>query len=271
MNIQRFFLIGSVLLLFLVPFSFLSPVSATSSNSTFQKTGGAGIGLVHPTITSENCTDCFAGYADGGSSGAIKSISTMLVVPKVSCSSKTTGYSAWGVWVDGTNSDDFAGASITSSCISGKVNYYAAWFDANIYTVCTLCQINATWTPKAGDSVFISVSYALTTEKFKFTLNDLTQHKDYTKHNAIHSSLDFGVCGSDMFLNSSSQPQPSVKFDKVKFTKCLVDGVGIGTDPNGTSTYEYFCVNSTGSAYLAKPTTLLSNENFKVKFVAQGP
>lgn len=225
-----------------------------------------------PQLTMFNCTDCYAGYGDFGANYSVTTVSALVTVPWVSCSRKAIGYSFWGIQVNGANASDFAGASVTAGCSSGIVHYYAAWFDANVYTGCTLCQINATWTPSAGDNVFLAIGYNNRTSRFTFILNDLTSHQYYMRSSFLEGvSLEFGVCASDMYLNSSLIVQPSVEFSPVSFTHCLVDGEPVGSAPNGTTVFEFFCTNAEGNGYLAKPSDLWRGQDFTVRFVATGP
>ncbi len=276
MNSKLVFLTGLLLFLFLFSIPSISVASATSSGSEATPAASLAIsynGDARPPITMFNCTDCYGGYGDFGANYSITSVSTLLTVPSVSCSKKAASeYSFWGVQVNGVNASDFAGASVTAACSGGVVNYYAAWFDANVYTGCTLCQINATWTPSAGDNVFLDIAYNNYTSRFTFVLIDLSSHHFYLRSNYLPGvSLDFGVCASDMYLNSSLITQPSVKFSPVTFTNCLVDGKPVGSAPNNTTVFEFFCTNAAGTGYLARPSALTRGESFRVRFVANGP
>jgi len=273
MNPKLILLTGLIVFLFLFFIPTISVASASSGSPGVQVTAAGMFHNAKPPITVTNASDGFAGYGDFGANYSVTSVSTLLTVPSVSCSKNApSAYSFWGILVTGVTANDFAGASITAACSAGVVNYYAAWFDANVNTACTLCQINATWTPSAGDNVFLAIAYNNYTSRFFFVLADLTSHQFYARSSFVQGvSLEFGTCSSDMYLNSSLVVQPSVKFSPVSFTNCLVDGKPVGSAPNGTTVFEFFCTNAAGTGYLARPTNLTGLDNFKIRFVATGP
>jgi hypothetical protein len=274
MNPKTILLTGLALFLFLFSIPSISAASASTGSTGTLVSATSGVSTNdRPPITITNSSDSLAGYGDFGANYSVTSVSTMLTVPSVSCSKKASNeYSFWGILVNGVNASDFAGASITAACSAGVVNYYAAWFDANVFTGCTLCQINATWTPSAGDNVLLAIAYSNYTSRFIFILADLTSRQYYLTSSLVQGvSLEFGACTSDMFLNSSLIAQPSVKFSPVSFTNCLVDGKPVGSAPNGTTVFEFFCTNAAGTGYLAKPSDLKRGQDFSIRFVATGP
>jgi hypothetical protein len=229
-----------------------------------------------------NVTDGLAGYADYGVGGSVTSVSTTIKVPTLSCSMKITNVEgiAWGVFIDGFGpkqvpTGDVARPLVIGGCYNGVANYYAQYSVQEGKAACISCTGNATWTPVAGDSVYLSVSYNSTTKVWIFTLDDQTKRADYSTIVAepanINPALNAGGCSAGMRRHSNGAFEPALKFSPALFKECLVDGTGVGAHPDGTSAYEVFCIDAAGTKYIAKPTPLTTQGIFKVTFIFRGP
>jgi hypothetical protein len=93
----------------------------------------------------------WAGYVVLAESGTVTGASGSWVVPIVSCSKKST-YVAFWAGVDGYNDSTVEQGGVLAQCSNGKP-VYSAWIE--FYPA---APTYATWTPKAGDIVSVTVT-----------------------------------------------------------------------------------------------------------------
>jgi hypothetical protein len=230
---------------------YLSGVSAYSGN----------LPTLNTSIIQKSCTDCFAGYTINTSATAvgINSVSVMLKVPNVKCSSSSQS-SFFGVALLDSSSD-IAEAGIVAQC-SGTNPIYSALYVATLSN-----SGKATWTPAPGN--VISITASRSSSAIKVTLKDLT-----TKHTTTASSLvkgvvfTFGGCLTIMPLT------PQVNYGRVSFSSCKASVGGKSGPISVFSSYgltAWTCYNLAMTKILAKPSSISSTGSFTVAYLGSGP
>jgi hypothetical protein len=212
---------------------------------------------IRPDLTKAKCDDCAAGYGVENSSGGLTRVHARVKVPSLTCTSQTA-VSFFMVGIDGESSSDFAWASVYGYCQSGSPGYHAEWGDYNSGTSGT-----ASWNPKAGDIVSLSVRESKN-GNFVFTIKDGTNVFTGTGSDA-GATNSYATCFTDM-----QSGYPAVDFGTVHFHGCKVNGTPVGSAPG--TLIEWICYNSSGTQVLAKPTALsASGASFGVRFRNAGP
>ncbi|HEV2173486.1 MAG TPA: G1 family glutamic endopeptidase [Nitrospira sp.] len=132
----------------------------------------------------------WSGYAITGAAGSISIAQGAWVVPKVTCASSETSYSAFWVGIDGFTSTTVEQTGTDSDCHSGVPTYYA-WFEFFPKPSRTI----ASMVVHSGDVIAARVSYAA--GMFRVTIQDTTSGKTFTSTSAVsgaaRSSAEFVV------------------------------------------------------------------------------
>lgn len=245
------------------------------------------------------CTDCWAGYGIGSpNDNTFTSVQTNMTVPKITCNDALVNQygeqeSTWGVFIDGYNTEDFAGATFVGYCFNTNGNntataeYYSQWFAVNATSLVSVGNIFPSY--GAGDKLFLGISEASGT--FTFTIDDYTLGcPTYCITNTSSGwtgmSYNSAECISDMGFSTYARggafmAVPSVAWKSVPFTNCKVDGLHLRLTPIGgvKSKTDTLTTYTAVSQYkkkgktitLAEPTALTGKDNFNVDWKNDGP
>jgi hypothetical protein len=240
---------------------YLSGASAYSptSNKMSQSFGAA-----PPSYSSQSCSDCLAGYTIGSASGPnINSVSVKIKIPSVKCSTSTSVQeSFFGVALVNSNNAVEAGVGVECSGTSTSPFYGA------LYVFGQSNFGSASWAPKAGNVILITVSAS---EKLlAVTIKDVStaqvEKATYSSQGAIYQ-----MAGCLTVLPGS---HPQVNYGRVTFSSCKVNVAGhsgtIGAF-SGDSLTQWTSYDQTMSNILAKPSPLSSTGGFTVAYVESGP
>jgi hypothetical protein len=269
-----------VTLLFVLSITSMSGVSAYNSN----KVDRMGPAVVPNELPSY---DAWTGFSINSSAGTYNYVSVTLNVPKISCNSTLLseyGFQStnWGVYADGFNANDFAGAYVSGNCIiygGSVVSFYVVGFFSSATTGPNSGRVP--WTPKAGDKIELILKQS--GSDYHFSVYDETSYNyNYTTLAAGTVSDNAVECITDMGANSTGYPYPNVKFTPVHFNDCKVGGPKFKTTlmanaPGGGTLDEWVNLNHEGTAFLSIPyVTPYSSandftKNFYVTFANNGP
>ena len=172
----------------------LSAVSGLSSTAVHSAVGhrASVAAVVQPsakmaTIASTDVN--WSGYAVSTSANSVSYVAGSWVVPSVN--SKSNGYSAIWVGIDGYSSNTVEQIGTEEDVIDGQATYYA-W-----YEMYPAASVTPNFTVKPGDSITASVRYDSTHQKFVLTISDTTESETYsitqTASGAVRSSAEWVV------------------------------------------------------------------------------
>jgi hypothetical protein len=285
MRSSQLLLTLSVALLFVLSMASISGVSAYSSND-FQS--------YHPNISLATPTkniDGVTGYSNEICSCDPQDLlftygSVIVIVPSFTCDKQLLKEyefqeTFWGVFSDGFDANDYAGAWVAGICYlsNGQVNstYIAG---AQVYGH----VVDSPWSPAAGDELELSFKYTFSpipdnNGTYHFTMLDVTQSRYFFPALSPESApaMDAVECFTQMNHNATTT-YPDVKFATVSFKKCLGSPAdmkpyeGIGTTSYGGNNLEWTNYNSGGTTILSYATNLVNYQSFKVHWAnSDGP
>lgn len=273
-----------VVVIFLLGISIPSAAAYSSINSASNRSEVArssGFSSMSPATYTETLTvDSFSGYLINSSAVSVSftAVSVSFVIPKASCNKTELGeygsqYIAIGVFSDGWDSNDYAGADVVAHCFLSSAKPTIVWL-AEEFSTANGSAATSKWSPAPGDHVTMNLTE--NSGVYELSVLDSTQSTYLdSKATAVGARLDSVSCGADM-LGNSTTAFPTVKFSKVHFKDCRAGAPGlkatpIGSNPAGGTVFELFTVNNVYTKVLTYPLQLFHNEDFVVGWNNYGP
>jgi hypothetical protein len=137
-----------------------------------------------------NTSSNWSGYAVTGAAGSVSYVAGTWTVPTVS--TKTSGYSAVWVGIDGYNSSSVEQLGTGEDVSGGRATYYA-WYEMYPAGSVTISSM----TVKPGDVMTASVTYDPVAKDFVLAMTDVTQSENFSitmaAPNAARSSAEWVV------------------------------------------------------------------------------
>jgi hypothetical protein len=210
--------------------------------------------------------DSTTGELYGGTTGVVTDVQGTWVVPSVTGSKKTTGYSSVWVGIDGYDSGTVEQIGTEQDWIHGKQSYYA-WFEMYPnpgYRI--LAPV------KPGDTMTAEVSYA--DGQFTLTITDtpakgkrswtftITQSDFATP--AVRDSAEWIVEAPSALSGGELQQLPLADFGTAQFTGAQAT---LGSATGSISTWPYDAITMVDGSATATPSALSSGgTSFSVSF-----